>query len=459
MFGKTKKFHFIGIGGIGMSGIAEILLNMGYHISGSDLHNGEIVKRLSNKGANIRIGHSATNILDQDVVITSTAIIGSNPELVEANKRGMPVIHRSEMLAELVGMKIGIGVAGTHGKTTVSSIIAHLLTETGLNPTSVIGGQVFNFGSNAKAGRGKYLVFEADESDGTFLKFFPFIGVITNIDADHMDHYRSFHHLKESFLTYANQVPFYGKALLCYEDPTVREILPKIKKPYMTYGFSENADLRGEIKELKGDYSSFTCFYKGDELGQTKIKLLGKHNVLNALAAIGVALELDINLEDALKSLETFQGVGRRMEHIAEVRGIDIYDDYGHHPTEVKATLEALSKKGRRILTIFQPHRYSRTQDLYKDFGSAFADSYELFLLEIYPAGEEPIKGVSSRLILDAVKEYGKPDNVSLFEKWEDLLREVTNRAASGDLILTLGAGDVTRLSKEIAANLIDSKK
>ncbi len=455
MFGKTKNFHFIGIGGIGMSGIAEILQNMGYRISGSDLHESETIDHLREMGAAIAIGHSATNVSDQDVVITSSAIPKSNPEIIEANNRDIPIIHRSEMLAELVRMKRGIGVAGTHGKTTTSSIIAHILTELEINPTSVIGGQVFNLGSNAKVGKGDFLVFEADESDGTFLNFFPYLAVVTNIDADHMEHYRSFANLKDAFVTFSNQVPFYGKAILCIDDPTVKEIMPQLKKPLMTYGFSQDADVRAEIVDLHGDYSRFRVYFKDQNLGESNIPLLGEHNVLNALAALAIAIELDLDVARALKALNEFRGVGRRMEHIAEVRGIDIYDDYGHHPSEIKATLKALSQKGRRIVTIFQPHRYSRTQLLYEDFGKAFGDTQLLYLMDIYPAGEEPIEGVDSQMIMDTVLGHGSPQMVYYLSKREEMIAHILENITAGDIILTLGAGDVTKFSRQIAASLI----
>ncbi len=438
-----------------MSGIAEILLNLGYKITGSDLHPSDIVERLGSLGAQISTGHSATNIHDQDVVITSTAIPASNPELIEARKRGIPVIHRSEMLAELVRMKMGIGIAGTHGKTTTSSIIAHLLTQAQFNPTSVIGGQVFNLGSNAYIGKGDYLVFEADESDGSFINFFPLIAIITNIDADHMDHYRSFANLKEAFVRYANQVPFFGKIILCLDDPTNREILSEIKRPVLTYGFSQKADLRAEVLELHGEFSRFKVFFQDKEIAEVEIPILGRHNILNTLAAFGVAIELDIPVAVIVQAVKTFRGVGRRLEHIAEVGGIDVYDDYGHHPTEIKATLKALSQKKRRVMTIFQPHRYTRTRDLYEDFGTSFADTDELFLMEIYPAGEEPIEGVNSNLIADAIVKYGRPEKFSFIPRWEELVERVVQTASKGDIVITLGAGDVTKLSREIAARLI----
>lgn len=454
MFGKTKSFHFVGIGGIGMSGIAEILVNLGYSITGSDLRDSEIVQRLREQGAKISLGHSATNILDQDVVITSSAIPATNPEVIEAHKRRIPIIHRSEMLAELVRLKMGLGVAGTHGKTTTSSILAHVLTDLGLTPTSVIGGQVFNLGSNARAGEGEYLVFEADESDGSFLNFYPYLAVITNIDADHMEHYRSFANVKSAFVQYANQVPFYGKAILCLDDPTVKEILPEVHRPVLTYGLSSSAEVRASQIELDGNSSRFRVSFQGQYLGEVTLALLGEHNVLNALAAIAIALELDLDMDRVFASLASFQGVGRRMEHIALVKDVDIYDDYGHHPTEIKATLQGLARKGRRILTVFQPHRYSRTQLLYEDFGQVFGASSELFLMEVYPAGEEPIEGVSTQLIHDAVRAHGFPEWVHYRSRWEELLDLLKERIQPQDVILTLGAGDITKFARELAGRL-----
>lgn len=441
--------HFIGIGGIGMSGIAEILINLGYEVSGSDLKASEQTKRLESLGATICIGHFPSNIRDYNVVITSSAIDLSNPEIIEARKRKIPIIHRSEMLAELVRLKHGIGIAGTHGKTTTSSMLASVLSDGGLNPTAIIGGKVFNFGSNARAGEGEYIVFEADESDGSFLKLLPSIAIVTNIDADHLDHYKYFEGLKDAFLTYMNNIPFYGYSVLCTDDSVIRELLPKVDRPYYTYGFNDDADFSAcNIRRENGN-TCFTCNYKGRALGDFTLAQLGNHNVLNSLSVITVALELGLTYEAIREGLANFRGVGRRLERVGEKNGILVMDDYGHHPTEIRATLAALKNLGRRIVVIFQPHRYSRTELLWDDFGQSFGHADEVFLTEIYPAGEAPIDGVSTDLICQAVKKHENRE-ARLIKKFEDIPAEVIPSLKEGDVILTLGAGDIYKSGKMI---------
>ncbi|MCP4129392.1 MAG: UDP-N-acetylmuramate--L-alanine ligase [bacterium] len=449
MFRKSKKMHFIGIGGVGMSGIAEILINLGYEVSGSDLRESEQTQRLRDMGAAVYIGHAMSNIQDYHVVVTSSAIDQSNAEIIEARKRRIPIIHRSEMLAELVRLKHGIGVAGTHGKTTTSSMLAYLLYTGGINPTAVIGGKVLNFESNARVGEGEYIVFEADESDGTFLNLLPTIGIVTNIDADHLDYYKYFEGLKDAFLQYMNTVPFYGYSVLCIDDVTVKELLPKVVKPFITYGFSKDANFRGANVRQSNGRMRFDCYHNEKLLGEFEITLLGNHNVLNSLSAIAVAVELGLNYETIKKGLADFRGAGRRLERIGEEKGILVFDDYGHHPTEVRATLDALRNLGRRIITVFQPHRYTRTQLLWDDFGQSFANSDILFLTEIYPAGELPIHGVSSKLIGDSVKKHEGRD-VTIIEKFEDIAKTVIETAQEGDVILTLGAGDIYKAGPAI---------
>jgi len=445
--------HFIGIGGAGMSGIAEILMNLGYEVSGSDLKESETTKRLASLGAKIFIGHFPSNISDYHVVITSTAVnMNSNPEVIEARNRKIPVIHRSEMLAELVRLKYGIGFAGTHGKTTTSSMMAHLMWSCERNPTSIIGGKVLNFGSHARAGEGEYLVFEADESDGSFLKLLPTITVVTNIDADHLDHYKYFEGLKDAFLQYINNIPFYGYSVLCIDDPVIAEILPRVERPYFTYGFSEKADFRAQNLHLDG-VTTFDCYFRGTLLGKIELSVLGRHNVLNSLSVIAVARELEIPFDCIQKGLKDFVGVGRRLELIGEAKGITIMDDYGHHPTEIRATLDALRAKGRRVVVVFQPHRYSRTQLLHDDFGKAFGAADELYLTEIYPAGEAPIDGVSSALIRDAVLR-NEDREVTIISRFEDIPGTVIPRLKSGDILLTLGAGDITKAGPMILSEL-----
>ncbi len=453
MFRKSKKMHFIGIGGIGMSGIAEILINMGFEVSGSDLHESDQTRRLQSLGARVFIGHLPSNILDYNVVVTSTAISRSNPELIEAKKRGIPVIHRSEMLAELVRLKHGIGVAGTHGKTTTSSMLAHLLCHGGYNPTAIIGGKVHNFDSNACIGEGEYLVFEADESDGSFLKLLPTIGIVTNIDADHLDHYKYFNNIKSAFLEYINNIPFYGYSVLCIDDPTVRELLPEVERPHMTYGFSPDADVRAAETRLEDGMMKFKCFIKDNLFGEIELASLGRHNVQNSLSVIAVAHELGMSSVQVREGLASFRGVGRRFERIGEENGILVMDDYGHHPTEIRAALDALKEIGRRLIVVFQPHRYTRTQLLWDEFAQAFSKADELILAGIYPAGEQPIEGVSSELIAEAIMKHEKR-SVDVVERFEDIAEAVLAKAAPGDLIVTLGAGDIYKAGRMIIEKL-----
>ncbi len=453
MFRNSKKMHFVGIGGIGMSGIAEILINLGYSVSGSDLSESEQTKRLAAMGADIFIGHYPSNIMDYSVVVTSSAIDPNNPEIIEAKRKGIPIIHRSEMLAELVRLKHGIGVAGTHGKTTTSSLLAYILYHGGINPTAVIGGKVLNFDSNARTGEGEYIVFEADESDGSFLNLMPTIGIVTNIDADHLDHYKYFNNIKDAFLTYINHIPFYGYSVLCLDDSIIRELLPKIERPYNTYGFSGDADFRAENMDISNGRTAFECFYKGKKIGSYSVGLLGKHNVLNALAVIAVALELGVDPSDIRDGLYQFKGVGRRLERIGEEKGILIYDDYGHHPTEIRATLSALKALNRRVIAVFQPHRYSRTQFLWDEFGQCFPNADILYLTEIYPAGEVPIEGVSSELIKNSIKKHDGRD-VEIISNFEDIPEIAAGTAKEGDIIITLGAGDIYKAAVKIADHL-----
>jgi len=449
LFRNLNKIHFIGIGGIGMSGIAEILNNIGYEVSGSDLRSSEQTKRLESLGVKIFIGHSASNILDYNVVVTSSAIDTNNPEIIEARKRKIPIIHRSEMLAELVRLKHGIGIAGTHGKTTTSSMLASVLSDGGMNPTAIIGGKVFNFGSNARIGQGEYIVFEADESDGSFLKLLPTIAIVTNIDADHLDHYKYFEGLKEAFLTYINNIPFYGYSVLCTDDDVIRELLPRVERPYYTYGFNDDADFTAHKIRMENDKTCFSCNYKGKPIGDFILSQLGNHNVLNSLSVIAVSLEIGLKYEAIRDGLKNFEGVGRRLERIGEKNDILVMDDYGHHPTEIRATLTALKNLGRRIVVIFQPHRYSRTKLLWDEFGRSFGHADEIFLTDIYPAGEEPIEGVSTELICRSVQKHGNRDAV-LIDRFEDIADSVVKVLKAGDVVITLGAGDIYKIGPAI---------
>lgn len=432
-----------------MSGIAEILINMGYSVSGSDLKESDRTAHLSGIGAEIFTGHYPSNIKDYSVVVTSSAIDQNNPELIEARKRRIPVIHRSEMLAELIRLKHGIGVAGTHGKTTTSSMLSYVLYHGGINPTAVIGGKVLNFGSNARVGEGEYIVFEADESDGSFLKLLPSIAIVTNIDADHLDHYKYFEGLKEAFVTYINSIPFYGYSVLCIDDVTVREILPRIDRPFTTYGFSEDARFRAEDVRVQDGRTFFTASFNGERIGEFSIGLLGNHNVLNALSVIAVALDLGLGYERIRDGLADFRGVGRRLETVGEEGGIMVVDDYGHHPTEIRVTLEALRRLDRRIIAVFQPHRYTRTQYLWDEFGQSFANADHVLLTEIYPAGEAPIQGVTSELIRESIlKHDGR--SVDVISRFEDIPGAAASIARKGDVIITLGAGDISRVGVKI---------
>ena len=453
MFRKSIKMHFIGIGGIGMSGIAEILINLGYDVSGSDLSESDQTTRLKILGAKVYIGHDALNIKDYSVVVTSTAIDPTNPEIIEARKKNIPIIHRSEMLAELVRLKHGIGVAGTHGKTTTSSLLAFILYNGGINPTAVIGGKVLNFDSNARTGTGEYIVFEADESDGSFLKLLPTIGVVTNIDADHLDHYKYFENIKDAFLTYINNIPFYGYSVLCIEDITIRELLPKVERPFLTYGFSSDADVRASDVIVENGKTTFNCHYRNENLGTFEIGLFGKHNVLNTLSVIAVTIELGLDCDAIKDGLIKFQGVHRRLECLGDEMGITVYDDYGHHPTEIKATLNALKGFKRRTIAVFQPHRYTRTQLLWDEFGQSFPNADKVFLTEIYAAGEMPIEGVTSELIKDSIKKHDGRE-IDIIENLEDVPAKVLEIAEEGDIIITLGAGDIYKYGRKIVEEL-----
>lgn len=452
MYGNIEKIHFVGIGGIGMSGIAEVLLNLGYKVSGSDLRESDTTERLRQLGGEISIGHSAENLSNVDVVVTSTAVQQDNPEVVEARCRMVPVIPRAEMLAELMRMKYGIAIAGTHGKTTTTSMVATVLTTAGIDPTIVIGGKLNTLGSNAKLGKGDFLVAEADESDGSFLKLSPSIAVVTNIDADHLDYYDGgLEQIKDIFTEFINKIPFYGLAIICLEDKNVAECIPRIKKRFMTYGLSSQADLRATHIRLEGFNTSFTAHYKGYRLGEITFKMPGAHNVLNALACTAVALELDIPFQTIQEGFARFGGVGRRFTVKGEVAGIMVVDDYGHHPTEIKATLEA-ARNGwpeRRVVVAFQPHRYSRTKELFNEFVTCFYDADLLILTDIYAAGEQPLEGISSELLAEEVRRHGQRDVTCIPDRLE-LPRYLAGIVQEGDIVITLGAGNIWQAGEEL---------
>jgi UDP-N-acetylmuramate--alanine ligase len=433
-----------------MSGIAEVLLNLGYRISGSDLKESEITRRLSKLGSRVMYGHRAENLVHADVVVISAAIAKDNPEVLAARQRKIPVIARAEMLAELMRLKYAVAVAGSHGKTTTTSMIATALTAAGLDPTAVVGGKVNVLDSNAKLGKSELMVVEADESDGSFLRLHPSIAVVTNIDAEHMDHYGTLQSLKAAFVEFCNRVPFYGLNVLCLDHPNVQALLPQLEKRFVTYGAAHTADYRLEGVRLDGFSTSFRAFRRGEDLGEFSVRMVGAHNALNALSVVAVADEMDISVDVVRTSLADFAGVQRRFTVRGEVGGITVVDDYGHHPAEVKATLAgARAAFGRRLVVAFQPHRYTRTRDLLGEFATSFNDADVLFLTSVYPAGEPPIAGVTSKALVDALVAYGHR-NVTLVEKRGDLARAMAPQLKEGDLVLTLGAGDITQVGPEL---------
>jgi UDP-N-acetylmuramate--alanine ligase len=443
MYGKIEKIHFVGIGGIGMSGIAEVLLNLGYKVSGSDLRRSEITDRLAELGGEIYYGHLRENVAGADVVVISSAVKSDNPEVQEARENLVPVIPRAEMLAELMRMKYGIAIAGTHGKTTTTSMVATLLGFAGIDPTIVIGGRLNSLGSNARLGQGKFLVAEADESDGSFLKLSPTIAVVTNIDADHLDFYSGIEEIKDTFVEFINKVPFYGLTVLCIDNDNVADIIPRVNKRFITYGLSAQADIRACEIKLEGLATSFVAQYRGERLGEISFKMPGAHNVLNALAAIGVALELNVPFSVIQEGFRDFGGVGRRFQVKGEVNDIMVVDDYGHHPTEIRATLAAATSGwDRRLVVVFQPHRYSRTKELYDEFVKAFHDAAVLILTDIYSAGEEPIEGVTAEALARSVRQHGQKDVTHIADR-EELVGHLLEVLKPGDILLTLGAGNI----------------
>ena len=456
MYGKIEKIHCVGIGGIGMSGIAEVLLNLGYKVSGSDLRGSDITERLAALGGEIYIGHRAENLDSVDVVVTSSAVHEDNPEVREARVRLIPVIPRAEMLAELMRMKYGIAIAGTHGKTTTTSMVATILSHGGIDPTIVIGGKLNTIGTNAQLGQGKFLVAEADESDGSFLKLSPTIAVVTNIDADHLDFYTGgIEQIKDTFVDFINKVPFYGLAVLCLEDRNIADIIPRINKRFITYGLSSQADLRATHVRLEGGTTTFTAHYKGYRLGEITYSMPGAHNVLNALACTAVAMELDVAFPLIQEGFARFGGVGRRFQVKGEPQGIMIVDDYGHHPAEIRATLAA-AKHGwpeRRLVVAFQPHRYTRTKELFDDFLKCFYDADVLVLTDIYSAGEPAIEGISSEILTTTVRQHGQKD-VTYVPDREQVPDYLAGIVRPDDIVITLGAGNIWQAGEALLAKL-----
>jgi UDP-N-acetylmuramate--alanine ligase len=458
MFAKIQRVHFVGIGGIGMSGIAEVLLNLGFKVSGSDLKPSAVTSRLAGMGAVVFEGHSPDNVIGAEVVIISSAVKRDNPEVTAAHKQNIPVIQRAEMLAELMRLKYGIAVAGMHGKTTTTSMIAAVLAGGGLDPTVVVGGRVDAMGSNARLGRSEYLVAEADESDRSFLKLSPILAVVTNIDREHMDCYRDLQDVKATFREFMDGVPFYGMVVACNDNDELRSVLPDVERRTLTYGIRQGSDflisnLRYGVQKNPAFLSSFTVTYRGDDLGEFSLRVPGEHNVKNGTAAIAVGIGLDIPVAQIRRALENFSGVDRRFQVLGNENDVTVVDDYGHHPTEIRATLAAARQCGfARVHVIFQPHRYSRTQLLLNEFSTAFADADSVLVLDIYPASEQPIPGITAELLASRINATGQTAQYS--SSSADAVNHAVNAAQPGDMILTLGAGNVSQLGPEVLRQL-----
>ena len=451
MYLKKYHIHFVGIGGIGMSGIAELLLNLGYKVSGSDLQTSEITERLKGLGGIIFAGHGADQISGADVVVTSSAVGRENPEVLAAGRISIPVIPRAEMLAELMRLKYSVAIAGAHGKTTTTSMVASVLAQGGLDPTVVIGGKLKSIGSNAVLGKGDFIVAEADESDGSFLKYSPAIAVVTNIDREHLDYYQDLETIKAVFLDFIDRIPFYGLAILCLDNESIQDLIPKIKKRYITYGMSSQADFQIRDVEFEKRRSCFSVYRQGHKLGRFTLNLPGIHNVYNATASIATGVELDVPLDAIESALQTLEGVQRRLEIKGEMNGITVVDDYGHHPTEIKTTLHAIEEcwPDNRKIIVFQPHRYTRTRALFDDFTRSFYQSDILLVLPIYAAGEQKIEGVTGRRLCEDIKAHGHKE-VIYSEGQEDAVTYLKENLKPGDVLLTLGAGDVWKVGMDI---------
>ena len=446
---KVRQVHFVGVGGIGMSGIAEVLLNLGYGVTGSDLVASAVTRRLEELGGRMAVGHSARNVQGADVVVFSSAVGPGNVEVAEARRLQIPVIPRAEMLAELMRMKYGVAIAGSHGKTSTTCMVAQILSGSDLDPTIVIGGRLGILGSNAKLGKGDLLVAEADESDGSFLHLSPTIAVVTNIDAEHLDHYGSLDRLQDAFVDFLNKVPFYGTGIVCLDDPRIREILPRLERKIVTYGLSGSPDLKADGIEVKEFTSRFAISLQGKPLGRVDLKVPGRHSISNSLAAFGVGLELDLPFDWIASHLSQFRGADRRFQLKGEAKGVLVIDDYGHHPAEILATLLA-ARRGwdRRTVVVFQPHRYSRARALHEEFARCFGHADVLVVTDIYPAGEAPIPGVSGESLAGAIRRQGHRD-VTLVRDLKDVPGFLISRVQPGDIVITLGAGSVWRAGEE----------
>ena len=461
MYKRSYHIHFVGIGGIGMSGIAELLLNLGHRVSGSDVQESEITRRLETLGATVFNSHQSEQVAGADVVVVSSAIDSDNPEVMAAKKDyHLPVIRRAEMLAELMRLKYAVLVAGAHGKTTTTSMVGTVMAEGGLDPTVVIGGRLNAWGTNAKLGKGDFVVAEADESDGTFLLYSPTISLVTNIDTEHLDYYKDLDEIKETFLDFINQVPFYGLNILCLEDENIQSLLPRIKKRLVTYGFSAQADFQARDMTFDGLSGSYRAYYRGEEMGKVTLSIPGGHNVLNSLAAVAVGQELGIPFSAICRGLQEMTGVQRRFQVKGEVRGVKIVDDYGHHPTEIKAVLKTIAQSfpERRRFVLFQPHRYTRTQALFDDFTTAFYQSDVLFVTDIYAASEPPIPGVHAEKLATAIQKHGH-GNIRYIPDRLDLVPTVMEEVLQGDVVLTLGAGNIWQTGEELLKHLREKEE
>jgi UDP-N-acetylmuramate--alanine ligase len=460
MYKRFEKVHFVGIGGVGMSGIAEVLNNLGYEVEGSDMRESETTNRLKRLGINVSIGHRTENVKNADVVVTSSAVSRDNPEVKSARDLSIPVIPRAEMLAEIARLKYGVLIAGAHGKTTTTSLVASVLGDGKLDPTVVIGGKLKGIDSNAKLGQGEFLVAEADESDGSFLKLSPTIAVVTNIDKEHMDFFKNIDEIKNAFLSFINKVPFYGLSIMCGDNEHIRELLPKVQRRFITYGLSDGLDLVAKNIKTDGIRSTFEAELNGKSLGVFEVPLIGAHNVCNCLASIAVANDLKIKMDLIRDALKNFSGVQRRFEHKGMADGINVIDDYGHHPTEVMAILKAVkdsirrttndkqrTTKQGRLVVLFQPHRYTRTRDLLAEFIDAFGDADKIVLLDIYPAGEKPLPGVNSELLFRGIKDTGK--DIEYIQEKDSIQDYLNSELREEDILLTLGAGDVWKIGEE----------
>jgi UDP-N-acetylmuramate--alanine ligase len=452
--GRVRHVHFIGVGGIGMSGLAEILRTLEFDVSGSDVREGENTRRLSRLGVRVDIGHRAENVVGTDVVVHSSAIDEQNPEIQHAKLLGIPVIPRAEMLAELMRVKYGIAIAGSHGKTTTTSLVATVLRAAGLDPTVVVGGRMAALGSNARLGAGDLLVAEADESDGSFLRLAPTIAVVTNIDPEHLDFYRTHEALKDAFLQFIERVPFYGLAVLCLDHPHVQDLLPRVGRRHVTYGLSPQATYFAKNLEFRGLSASFQGSRRGEPLGEFTVRMPGQHNVLNTLAALAVADELEVPLDVVNEALRTFDGVARRFSVVNQVNGITLVDDYGHHPAEIEATLKAARNAySERVLVAFQPHRYSRTSRLFDEFTRAFNEADVLFVTDIYPAGETPIPGITGERLARGIADHGHHAVRHLADRTL-LSAELARSARPGDVVIALGAGDINKILPMVALEI-----